>query len=92
MFDEIGWEDPEGIRRKSERRVRHKLERARRHDTRFRILALLSRAETCLAPGQIRSQLPGPGRPQSHIDYHLRVLLASGLVKQCSDPPAFELL
>lgn len=92
MFNESGREDLEGVRRKSESRVRHKLERARRHDTHVLILALLSKAKTCLTPGQIRSRLPGPRRPESHIDYHLRVLLANGLVKQCGDPPACELL
>ena len=92
MFDEGGQDDSEGVRRKSEGRVRHKLERARQHDTRVLILALLSKAETCLTPGQIRSRLPGRRRPQRHIDYHLRALFANGLVKQCGDSTGFELL
>ena len=91
MFDESGWDDLESVRRKSEGRVRRKLERARQHDTRVLILALLSKTETCLTPGQIRSRLPGPRRPQRHIDYHLRVLVANGLARRCGDPPAFEL-
>ena len=92
MFDQGDQDDLEGIRRKSEGRVRHKRERAQQHDTRVLILALLSKAETCLTPGQIRSRLPGPRRQQRQIDYHLRVLIANGLVKQCGEPPAFELL
>ena len=90
MFDRGNQDDLEGVRKKSEGRVRHKLERARQHDTRVLILALLSKTETCLTPGQIRSRLPGPRRQQRHIDYHLRVLIASGLVKQCGEPPACE--
>lgn len=92
MFDESSQDDSEDVRRKSEDRVRHKLKPARRHDTRMLILALLSKTETCVTPGQIRSRLPGPRRPQRHIDYHLRVLVADGLVKQCGDSTGFELL
>ena len=92
MFDEGGQDDSEGVLRKSEDRVRRKLGRARQHDTHVLILALLSKAETCLTPGQIRSRLPGPRRPQRHIDYHLRALLANELVTQCGDSAGFELL
>ncbi|HKI67843.1 MAG TPA: hypothetical protein VJ989_11305 [Solirubrobacterales bacterium] len=91
MFDEGSQNDSEDVRRKGEDRVRRKLERARRNDTHVLILALLSKAETCLTPGQIRSRLPGPRRPQRHIDYHLRALLANGLVKECGDSTGFEL-
>lgn len=91
MFDEGSQDDSEGVRRKSEDRVRRKLERAHHHDTHVLILALLSKAETCLTPGQIRSRLPGPRRPQRHIDYHLRVMVANGLVTQCGDSTGFEL-
>ena len=92
MFDEGRQDDFEDVRRKSEDRARRKLERARQHDTRVLILALLSKAETCLTPGQIRSRLPGPRRTQRQIDYQLRVLVADGLVKQCGDSTAFESL
>ena len=89
MFDEGSQDDSEG--RKNEVRVRHKLERAGQHDTHVLILALLSKAETCLTPGQIRSRLPGPRRPQHHIDHHLRLLRANGLVKECGGSTGFEL-
>lgn len=65
-------------------------DRARGHNTRVLILALLSKSDDCLTAGQIRTQLPGPRREQRSIDYHLRVLLAADLVKQCGEPPAFE--
>jgi hypothetical protein len=91
MFDQGNQDDLEDIRRKSEGNVRHKRERVRQHDTRVLILALLSKAEMCLTPGQIRSRLPGPRRQQRHIDYHLRVLISNGFVKQCGEPPAIEL-
>lgn len=93
MFDEGTRDDLDKIRSESEGRVRHRLERARQHDTRVLILALLSKAESCLTRGQIRSRLPGPRRPQRSINYHVRVLLNNGLVKQCGDDdsPAFEL-
>ena len=92
MFDQGSQDDSEGVRRKREDRVRRKLEGARQHDTHVLILALLSKAETCLTPGQIRSRLPGPRRPQHHVDYHLRALLANGLVKECGESTGFELL
>lgn len=92
MFDEGSQDDSEGVHRKSEDRVRRKLEGARPHETHVLILALLSKSNTCLTPGQIRSRLPGPHRPQRHIDYHLRTLLSNGLVKGCGDSAGFELL
>lgn len=91
MFDEGSHDDPEGVRRKREDRVRRELGRAGQHDTHILILALLSKAETCLTPGQIRSRLPGPRRPQSQIDYHLRALFTNGLVRECGDSTGFEL-
>lgn len=71
-------------------KARHRLERARQHNTRVLILALLNKRGQCLTAGQIRTRLPGPRRPQRSIDYHLGVLRANGLVKQCGKPPAFE--
>ena len=89
MYDDGKQDDLDGIR-KSENRVRHVRERARQHKTRVLILALLSKADECLTAGQVRTRLPGPRRPQRSIDYHLGVLRANGLVRQCGEPPAFE--
>jgi repressor of nif and glnA expression len=66
------------------------VERARGHDTRVLILALLSQSDECLTAGQILTRLPGPRRERRSIDYHLRVLLAADLLKQCGEPPTFE--
>jgi repressor of nif and glnA expression len=72
------------------KKARCRLERARQHNTRVLILALLNKTGQCLTARQIRTRLPGPRRPQRSIDYHLGVLRANGLVKQCGEPPAFE--
>lgn len=90
MFDDGNQDDLEDVRRQSENRARQRRERARQHGTRVLILALLAKANECLTAGQIRTRLPGPRRNQGSVDYHLGVLVASGLVKQCGEPPAFE--
>lgn len=63
----------------------HREERARQHDVRVLILALLAKAGRCLTPGEIRSRLPGPRRPQATVDYHLDVLRRDGLLTECGE-------
>jgi len=88
MYYDHDKDDVEGDRRRtSEGESRHKLERARGHNTRLLILVLLNKADRCLTSGEIRTRLPGPRRPHRTIDYHLKVLVIDGLVQQCSGEP-----
>lgn len=92
-------DDPDAIRKQSERRVqqsrdqeRRTAERATQHATRQRIVAILSEAE--LSEVAIRARLSRNRRGnEHHVRHHLRMLSTCRLIgHDDSNPPLYRLI